>query len=235
MIDVIFERAVRHFWLTRDRQIRAQEARGTADQGTRGAVTGGKQMDGFVSELSQVMIDAGVDGNNIHTSRNLSYLPGYFRPYKSWDIVVVHEDQLIAVIELKSHVGSFGNNYNNRVEEALGSSEDIWTAYREGAFGDAPAPWVGYLLVLEDTVASRRPVGSQEPHFQVFPEYKNASYLERYIQTCRRLVRERKYTAACLITSNRDQLNDIPNYGQPANDLSVDRFIDSLVRHVGRR
>jgi hypothetical protein len=36
--------------------------------------------------------------------------------------VVVHQRNLIAAIELKSQVGpSFSNNFNNRIEEALGS------------------------------------------------------------------------------------------------------------------
>ena len=62
-------------------------------------------------------------------------LPGFFRPTKEWDIVVVSDNNLIAAIELKSQIGpSFGNNFNNRTEEALGTAMDIWTAYREGAF-----------------------------------------------------------------------------------------------------
>jgi len=35
-------------------------------------------------------------------------------------------------IELKSRVGSFGNNVNNRTEEAIGNAADIWRAYEEG-------------------------------------------------------------------------------------------------------
>lgn len=232
---MIFENAVRHFWLTRDNQKLKQQERGNADQGSRGAVTGGKQMDGFAEELRKVMVGAGVDPRSIYIGGKSTYLPGYFRPTKLWDIIVVHDRQLVAAIELKSHVGSFGNNYNNRVEEALGNSEDIWAAYREGAFGDAPAPWIGYLLVIEDAEGSTRPVGVAEPHFPVFQEFKGTSYIERYVQTCRRLVRERKYTAVCLITTDRHRINESPNYGQPAADLSVERFIESLVRHVGER
>ena len=43
----------------------------------------------------------------------------------------VVDGRLLAVIELKSQVGpSFGNNFNNRTEEAIGSAVDFWTAYR---------------------------------------------------------------------------------------------------------
>lgn len=78
-------------------------------------------------------------------------------------------NQLLAAIEFKSQVGSFGNNYNNRTEEAIGSAADIWAAYREGAFRPSVRPWLGYLMLLEDAPQSVAPIKSREPHFQVFP------------------------------------------------------------------
>jgi hypothetical protein len=44
----------------------------------------------------------------------------------------------------------FGNNFNSRSEEAIGSATDIWVAYREGRFGKKPAPFLGYFFLLED-------------------------------------------------------------------------------------
>jgi len=43
----IFSNSVNEFWGTRERQADAQRRRGQSDQGSRNAVTGGKQMDGF--------------------------------------------------------------------------------------------------------------------------------------------------------------------------------------------
>ena len=40
--------AIRLFWSTRDGQITRQAAGEIQDQGNRGAVTGGKQLDGFI-------------------------------------------------------------------------------------------------------------------------------------------------------------------------------------------
>ncbi len=60
--------------------------------------------------------------------------------------MVISEKQLITLIEFKSHVGpSFGNNFNDRVEEALGTAIDILAAYRNGVFGSQPKPWMGYF------------------------------------------------------------------------------------------
>ncbi|MEE4605477.1 MAG: PaeR7I family type II restriction endonuclease, partial [Desulfobacteraceae bacterium] len=82
-------------------------------------------------------------------------MPGYFRPTKLWDLLVMNEGRLVAALEFKSQVGpSFGNNFNNRTEEALGTAHDLWTAYREGAFGEQTRPFVGWLMLLEDAPKS---------------------------------------------------------------------------------
>ena len=49
--------------------------------------------------------------------------------------------ELIAAIELKSQVGpSFGKNFNNHTEEAIGTAPDFWTAYKHDAFGKHRCP-----------------------------------------------------------------------------------------------
>lgn len=231
--DPIFSEAVKHFWDTRSKQADQQVARGQSDQGSRSAVTGGRQMDGFVQTLTELMMGVGVAPSDIHSRGPNTTLPGFFRPTKGWDLVVVVDGQLVAAIELKSQVGpSFGNNYNNRAEEALGTALDTWTAYREKAFVDSPAPWLGYLFLLEDSLKSRTPVRVREPHFPVFPEFKAATYSERYEWFCRRLVLERQYSQTCLLLTNRRHATRRKNYSEPGKDLSGARFVRSLLRHV---
>ncbi len=159
-------------------------------------------------------------------------LPGFFRPTKEWDLLVVKESQLIAALEAKSQAGpSFGNNFNNRTEEAMGSALDLWTAFREGAFNRGAQPFLGYFFMLEDCPASQVPVRVQEPHFKVFPEFVGASYARRYELFCRKLVRERQYTAAAFITSRSDT-GLRGQYSEPAADLSVLSFVRALSAHV---
>ena len=94
-------------------------------------------------------------------------------------------------LEFKSQVGpSFGNNFNNRTEEAIGTAIDLWTAYREAAFGQIPRPFVGWLVLVEDCEKSRSPVQDNSPHFPVLDEYKGASYADRYDLLCQKLVQE---------------------------------------------
>ncbi|MDE3241965.1 MAG: PaeR7I family type II restriction endonuclease [Nitrospirota bacterium] len=192
--------AVRQFWRIRQRQERRQgKATGKRDQGSRSAVTGGAQMDGFVQLVSELLVESGIPDDTIYRKRNVE-IPGFFRPTKEWDLLVVIDGHLLASIEFKSQVGpSFGNNYNNRTEEALGSATDVWAAYREGAFRDSPKPWLGYLMLLEEAPRSTSPVAVTEPHFAVFEEFRGASYAKRYELFCLKLARERLYDASCFL------------------------------------
>lgn len=145
---------------------------------------------------------------------------------------MIKNSQLIAAVEAKSQVGpSFGNNFNNRIEEAMGSALDLWTAFREGAFNKGAQPFLGYVFMLEDCPASQVPVRVQEPHFKVFPEFVGASYAKRYELFCRKLVRERLYTAAAFLTSRSDTgVSGL--YSEPAPDLSMVTFARALSAHV---
>ena len=172
--------AVAHYWQTRKSQREKQKDRGVSDAGLRSAVTGGAQTDGFIGLFTEIVVGAGLDGKYVFRKKRLE-LPGFFRPTKEWDLVVVKNGHLVAAIEAKSQVGpSFGNNFNNRTEEAMGSALDLWTAYREGAFNGGVQPFLGYFFMLEDCDASVRPVKVKEPHFKVFPEFVGASYMKRY-------------------------------------------------------
>lgn len=232
----VFRSAVREFWATRERQALSQRRRGAQDRGSRAAVTGGQQMNGFCKTIVELLMKAGVPAEWIHTARGLTYIPGYFRPTKEWDLVVIAKKQLLAAIELKAQVGpSFGNNFNNRAEEALGSALDLWTAYREHAFQTTPRPFLGFLFLLEDAPEARAPVGVREPHFPVFPEFREASYVKRYELLCRKMVLERHYSAACFLTAARERANHRVNYSEPAADLSARAFLSELLRHVAPR
>jgi hypothetical protein len=223
--------AIAYYWLTRQKQSQKQTTSGRSDQGARSAVTGGAQMDGFIGLITELMIEAGADKSNIFQNKYLE-LPGFFRPTKEWDLLLVKDSQLVLALEAKSQVGpSFGNNFNNRTEEAMGSALDLWTAYREGAYNKTVKPWLGYIFMLEDCPESQRPVRVQEPHFKVFPEFVDASYAKRYELFCRKLVRERHYNVATFLMS--EKMGGLKGrYSEPAEDLTFEIFAKSLVAQV---
>jgi len=184
-------------------------------------------MNGFVNLVRDLLCESGLDKAHVHCEK-LVELPGWYRPEKKWDLLVVADGQLLAGIEFKSQVGSFGNNYNNRTEEAIGSASDIWAAYREGAFTPSARPWLGYLMLLEEAPGSIKSVSSREPHYKVFPEFKGASYAKRYEILLTKLVRERLYDAACFIMSNAiDGAKGL--YREPSPELTFENFLSSLL------
>jgi hypothetical protein len=232
MLDVESElsEAVKHFWKTRGRQRTRQGSKsGQKDAGNRTAVTGGKHADGFVDLIAAIVKDAGLKKVEIKTAaKKERTLPGYFRPAKEWDLIVVSGDQLVAAVEVKSQVGSFGNNFNNRVEEALGNATDFWAAYSKGFYKPSQRPWLGYLFMLEGEEKSLRPTKEiQLAPFAVDAEFQKRSYAKRYELVCERLVRERLYDAACFFTSNgKDGLKG--TFDQPNAELSIQNFAVSL-------
>jgi hypothetical protein len=230
-LDARLRQAVAHYWRTRETQGMAQGQGGIRDAGARVAVTGGKQMDGFLDLLTALMRENGVPSEAVFRGANVE-LPGYYRPTKEWDLVVVTGGQLLAALECKSQAGpSFGNNYNNRTEEAIGSATDLWTAHRDGAYAHGARPWIGYLMIVEDCLASRRPVKVREPHFPVFDVYRHASYIERYREMCLRLVREGLYTRAALLLSSRGDL-DGAALSEPDPSLRFRPFAQSLLAEI---
>lgn len=223
--------AVRMFWGNREAAKQKQIESGKADQGERAGVTAGKNMDGFLDLFIDLIKANGLDNANVYQNRAMLTLPGYFRPTKLWDLVVVHKNELIAAIELKSQVGSFGNNFNNRTEEAIGTAHDFWTAYREGALGKQPRPFVGWLMMVEDAQKSRCPVKNTSPHFPIFEDFKEASYLKRYDLLCQKLVQEQLYTSATLIASPRSSIEN-GEFSEMSAMTGLRTFVTSLAGHV---
>ena len=222
------QEAVKHFWTTRESQADRQGRKsGSRDSGFRTAVTGGKQLDGFVQLVRDYLEETGLGRPSIYCERTIE-LPGWYRAEKQWDLLVVVDGCLIAAMEFKSQVGSFGNNFNNRTEEALGSATDVWAAYREGAFAPSQRPWLGYMMILEESEKSVRPIGVAEPHYKVFPEFRGASYAKRYEILLTKLIRDRHYdSAALLLSSQTEGLKG--NYKEPSVELTFGNLLNSLM------
>ncbi len=228
-LDKRLRQAVQSYWNARAKNKAKQIEGGKIDAGTRGEVTGGAQMGAMEVLVADILCDAGLKQLDVRTRTTLE-LPGYYRAEKKWDLIVVSEGQLVTAMEFKSQVGpSFGNNFNNRSEEAIGSATDIWVAYREGRFGRSPVPFLGYFFLLEDCARVKTPVRNKEPYFKTDPVFDRASYSRRYEVLCRRLVLERVYTAACLVMATNSTRTKLT---QPAEDLSFQRFAAALRGHV---
>jgi hypothetical protein len=244
-VEARLQAAVQSYWDARAKNREKQVESGKIDAGTRGEVTGGTQMGALEVLVADILCEAGLKRLDVRTRTALE-LPGYFRATKKWDLIVVSEDQLVLAMELKSQAGkSIGNNVNNRSEEAVGTAQDLWTAYREGRFGEgAPTPFLGYLFLLEDRPNVKMPVANKEPYFKVDPvfrgpavrtkkkgavKYAGVTYAERYELLCRRLVLERIYNASCFMMATNAKRTVI---SEPAKDLTFARFAAALRGHA---
>lgn len=200
-----FEDAVAAYWGAKQAQNELSIIRDKVGAGTAGSVRGGKHFDAIAALLAKFFLDAGYppDAIRIASGQRLE-LPGYYRPQKMWDVVVAYRNVLVAAFELKALGGpSFGNNYNNRVEEALGSAVDL----RRAALADlfpGEKPRLGYFFIMEDGQGSRAPVRMANGAFPVDIIWHNASYQDRFAIFCERLMAEGLYDAICYITSSAD-------------------------------
>ena len=234
--EIRVSNAVKSFWTVRENE----------------GVRSGRTLDAIADLLAWVVHDNGLPNAEIMTGRK-AQVPGFFRPTKSWDLLIMNNGILIAAIELKSIADSFGKNTNNRNEEALGSGIDIKEAFAENAFEGLIRLFTGYLILVEDCEETTTPVQIQMKRFRAmeafmddpyerdnvyvrdrngdYPSINGVSYLERFDILCRRMMQKQLYTAACVVKSPRTAIND-GRHGAVTRDTSIRAFLASLASHV---
>ena len=222
--------ATTHYWATLSDQEASQRDSESTARGRRAQVLGGAQMDGFAGLIEDALVEAGVPRESVLHDHD-AVLPGYYRATKRWDLAVVIDGELLAVMELKSIASSFGNNLNNRIEEAVGNNTDLYEAYQHGLFEPSPTPWVGYLILMADSEQSRGSVTVREPNFDVDEAFKGASYIDRAEQLCLRMVRKRLVNGAAFLTSSEETGLE-GSYEEPNQELTFRRYLTSLIAHV---
>lgn len=222
--------AVQWYWETRSGQGAEQRESDDSTRGRRAEVLGGQQMDGFAGLIEDIVVEAGVPRDSVEHDYHAT-LPGFYRHEKEWDTAVVHDGELLAVVEYKSQASSFGNNLNNRAEEAIGNNTDIIEAYEEGVFAPSPQPFIGYLMLMADNDESRNVPQVREVNFAVDDEFRDATYVDRMELLCLRMVRKRLVNESVFILSDEDVGLD-GEYWEPNEELEFERFARSLASHV---
>jgi hypothetical protein len=224
-----FEDAVAAYWGAKQTQIDQSVIKAAVGAGTAGSVRGGKHFDPIAALLAKFFLEAGYPPESIRIAQTQGLeLPGYYRPQKQWDVVVTYENTLVAAFELKALGGpSFGNNYNNRVEEALGSAVDL----RRAALADlypGEEPWLGYFFIMQDEAGSRRPVRTAKGALPVDDIWHGTSYQDRFGIFCERLMAERLYDAVCYVTSSASE----PKPNEPVPSLDWRHFSAAITARL---
>lgn len=224
--------AIRAFWGNPDTLLTKQTEPSAPDPGRWRKCKPGKNMEGFLDLMSGVVEANGLGDADIHRKSGSLTLPGYFRPTKFWDLLVIHKGRLIAALELKSQIGpSFGNNFNSRIEQAVGNAHDFWSAYNNGAFGDQPRPFIGWMIVVEDAPESYASIREKSPHFPIGDEFRTMSYLRRYDMFCQKLMKEQLYSAATVISSPKEAIST-GEYSSVTPMTSLNAFVSSFAAHI---
>jgi hypothetical protein len=86
-------------------------------------------------------------------------------------------------------------------------------------------------MVVEDAPKSNSPVADKSPHFPVFPDFANASYLKRYEILCNRLAKEQLYSAAAVISTPRSAVED-GGFSELSPMTGMRSFVVSLAGHI---
>jgi hypothetical protein len=227
-LDSDVRRAVRHYWDSRTGQRTIQLQGRVRDAGLRNEVTGGGHLDAFCSIFARLTCAAGYSAADVRIKSGLE-LPGYFRPTKKWDVVVHRKGRLVAVLEMKSQAGpSFGNNFNNRTEEAIGNAVDLRAAFRAGALGKH-RPFLGYLFLLEHHAKSMTPVRVDSDIFPPLDKFAAASYARRYELLVEALVEQELYDAGALLLSARSAPD---SYSEPNPHLTLRHLARAFFEHL---
>jgi hypothetical protein len=206
-----------HFWEKRQSAKAQQEETGV--QG--GAARSGGHMVAIQDHVRQWFIEAGLPEECVLPGS--PSLPGFFRRSKSWDIVVVYKGVLVAAVELKSQVGSVGNNANNRIEEALGNALDVAAVQKNfGTFGPIP-PWLGFVLVLEETKITGQTLKPNKTAFPVDPIFEKTTYSQQYESAISRFISEGLYSAGWFITTDGKR-NGQYSYNEPLASATHEVF-----------
>lgn len=223
-------KAVAHYWRMLEAQTHKQKA-GT-DRGRRSAVTGGKQMDGFCELVDWVLRENGLDEASIYL-RSGREIPGFFRPTKEWDMLVVHEGRTMAAVEFTSHrVPPLASDTNAHIEETIGMAADVWTAFGEGAYNPPrKRPWLGWVMLFEDRTVARSPTPEARPRVEAFPDFSLGSHGRRYEQLLRKFTHERLFDSAALLASP-GKAGAQGVFMEPAEDLSMKWLLASLAGYV---
>ncbi len=186
----------------------------------------GRHIAPIAAKIAEDMARVGYDRDSIFLDKVNVTLPGWFRQSKQWDITAFEGEVLVAAIELKSISKSFGNNSNNRAEEALGSAMDVDYATHNHLLepNDLP-PNFGYVLFIRKTDETVSPVRTtSKSRYSFDPEFEGSSYIGRFTLLGKRLLRERIYQAVWVAVVDIE--NNVVEEPDPL--MTYDKFIAHL-------
>lgn len=208
MEENLIREAIKDFWDKRDEKSGTQAA--AHDKAILELIVkdlikqGWKEKDIFIPRTAQ-------DKNGL--------VPGYYRAAKSWDIICRTNGKPKICIEFKSQVGSYGNNENNRYEEAMGSAIDLRAKY-----GEEIALGFIYVICHEDKSTSI----TKDRIDDIDEAFKTSSHIERRQvfaeRICTRINGVKLYDSSAILMVKKNG-----EFYHPDNEsISIEGFVERL-------
>lgn len=127
-----------------------------------------------------------------------------------------YKEHALAIVEAKSQGSSLANNFDNRVEEAIGQAADVWKSHERGFLISGVRPWVGYLMIVEETSKTTAPKHLRKDkavpnEMMVNTAFDDMSYAKRYATAFQRLDQERMLDATCVAITSGEAAYSYPN------------------------
>ncbi|EAR23722.1 hypothetical protein A20C1_03518 [marine actinobacterium PHSC20C1] len=185
------------FWEHKNEADRRQKEEGKKDAGAQ--ARNARHMKKLGTFVRQMFVNAGLSEADVMVN---GVIPGYFRRSKNWDVVATYKGQLVALVELKSQVGSNDSNGNNRIEEALGNPKDAATAQElNQVFGKLPI-WTAFGVVFGSSPENAKAVGlPSNPLFPLDPVFNGMTYGRQWEIAIERFIQTGSYSAGWMVTS----------------------------------
>lgn len=218
-----------NWWAEKNDAVAKLAAAGKSDTGAQ--ARNAAHMQSIAQFVRQMFVDAGLAETDVTVD---SIIPGYYRRSKNWDVVAKHKGHLVGVVELKSQASSPGNNANNRIEEAIGSSVDAKTVQElTGAFGNLGV-WAAWCMMFKRDCESGNPVRTQKSRWRFpfnDPAFDNMTYATQYATAIERFISQRVYDAGWMVTTwvNSD---DTIGYEEPIPTATADTLATQIEARV---
>ncbi|MER6093599.1 PaeR7I family type II restriction endonuclease [Streptomyces bluensis] len=216
------ERALRSWGDVRYAQAARAAKGGNAQEGSRSAVTGGKHLDGIDLLVREELKAAGGTSLEFRTGRGAT-VPGYYRPTKAWDLLVLQDGQPVLAVEYKSMKGSEGKNLNNRADEVFGVAEDLRQAEERKLLPRTMRR--AYVFVMGMTDESTAAVGAPRVAAgEMDTVFTGASYFERAAIMCERMQETGLYHFAWAVGIREDPFG----WSEPRDAVNWENFSRGL-------
>ncbi|RTL67436.1 MAG: hypothetical protein EKK42_13885 [Pseudonocardiaceae bacterium] len=189
-----------NWWAAKNNAVAKQAEQGRSGYGAQ--ARDAAHMKSISHFVKQMFIDAGLNEAEVTVD---SVVPGYFRRSKNWDVVAMHKGRLVGVVELKSQATSPGNNANNRIEEAIGSSVDMKTVQEMTADFGSLGVWSAWCMTFARDCETGNPIQAPaKSRVRVpltDPAFANMTYSTQYGKAIERFISQKVYDAGWMLTT----------------------------------